>query len=130
MQNRKFKKKYTVRIIVAVFLIVAALQMFAYANQVYRDYQTEQQIQKYEEENVGLAQENDDMKEFLKYLKTDAYKEKKAKEILNLKNPHESVVILKEDKDGEVLYEDSPVPEQVQGEPNHTLWWFYFFGED
>jgi len=106
---------------------------FALTTSVYRDYKLETEIQLFEEGVNKLALMANQKPSDLKYLQSDEYKDRYAKESLNLLNPGEKLIILPRSdqhiEQGPVeLMTDILSPNAVLNKPNNRQWWEYFFG--
>ena len=107
---------------------------FALATSIYRDYKLETEIATFEDAINDLADRANQKPFDLKYLQSDEYKDRYAKENLNLLNPGEKLIIL---PDPEQNVEQGPVqlmtevlsPDSVLNKPNNQQWWAYFFGQ-
>lgn len=107
---------------------------FALATSIYRDYKLETEIEIFEGEINNLADRANQKPSDLKYLQSDEYKDRYAKENLNLLNPGEKLIIL---PDPDQNVEQGPVelmtdilsPDSVLNKPNNRQWWEYFFGQ-
>jgi len=107
---------------------------FALATSIYRDYKLETEIEVFEEDINGLARRANQKPSDLKYLQSDEYKDRYAKENLNLLNPGEKLIILPSSdqniEQGPVeLMTDILSPNSVLNKPNKVQWWAYFFGQ-
>jgi cell division protein FtsB len=123
------KNDWPLRLFIIGTVIVVAYLAYTYANQVYRDYEINKQIEDAKNEIEDLKQENDQMTMYINYLRSDEFKEKKAKQILNLKNPDETVIIF-EGADESILIEDHDKNENYLNELSPPeKWWEYFFGD-
>lgn len=67
------------RVILSICILLAVYQMYTYAVKSYQDYQINQQIHQSDVEIQNLEQDNRMMQEYLKYLDSEAYKEKKQR---------------------------------------------------
>ncbi len=107
---------------------------FALATSIYRDYKLETEIETFEDEINNLADRANQKPSDLKYLQSDEYKDRYAKENLNLLNPGEKLIILPDpDQNIEqgpvVLMTEALSPDSVLNKPNKQQWWEYFFGQ-
>ncbi len=107
---------------------------FALATSIYRDYKLETEIETFEDVINDLADRANQKPSDLKYLQSDEYKDRYAKENLNLLNPGEKLIILPDPKQnveqGPVeLMTDILSPNSVLNKPNNQQWWGYFFGQ-
>ena len=107
---------------------------FALATSIYRDYKLDTEIGSFEDLINDLAERAKQKPADLKYLQSDEYKDRYAKENLNLLNPGEKLIIL---PDPERNVEQGPVqlmteilsPDSILNKPNNQQWWAYFFGQ-
>ena len=107
---------------------------FALATSIYRDYKLDTEIGSFEDLINDLAERANQKPADLKYLQSDEYKDRYAKENLNLLNPGEKLIIL---PDPERNVEQGPVqlmteilsPDSILNKPNNQQWWAYFFGQ-
>ena len=107
---------------------------FALATSIYRDYKLESQIQKFEANIDNLADLAQQKPEDVSYFASEQYKDRYAKENLNLLNPGEKLIIIPEE---ERIVEKGPVelmtdkfdPKSIMGKSNIVQWKEYFFGQ-
>jgi cell division protein DivIC len=107
-------------------LFFASYKLF---EKTYRQNQINGEIAKMQEEIDRLNQDNQNLGELIKYLQTDQFKEKEAKDKLNMIKEGESLVLVKE-KDVAVPNEKTEIkntPQVVIERPNYLLWWQFFF---
>lgn len=84
--------------------------------------QVDSEISRLENQSNTLKKGNQQLSELIKYLDTEEYKEREAREKLNLKRPGEQVVVLPEDSSsGQVA------SIQTDNQPNPQKWFTYFF---
>lgn len=114
--------------IIAVGLIFISLffTIKAFLAQEIKRKKVAEEIKSLQEQAASLDQKNKQLSDSLAFLDTNAYKEKVAKESLNMK------------QDGEVAI--SFIPEVDNGNnqpkndekpvPNPLKWWYYFFSRD
>lgn len=107
---------------------------FALATSIYRDYRLEAQMSEFESEINKLAVLANQKPSDLKYLQSPEYKDKYAKESLNLLNFGEELIILPKNdqhvEQGPVeLMTDALSPNSVLNMSNPRQWWEYFFGQ-
>ena len=106
---------------------------FELSTSIYRDYKLESEIEQFELTIEELADRAGQKPSDLKYLQSDQYKHRYAKENLNLLNLGEKLIILPSSNQ---VVEQGPVelmtdilsPNSVLNKPNHEQWWDYFFG--
>ncbi len=114
------------RIVLGVCIVLAMYQMYTYAVKSYQDYQINQQIRDSEAEIGQLEGENRLMQEYLKYLNSEAYKEKEAKRIKNVRNPDEEVFVIKQEGLEKISSADDQAIMQWQSLDNVWRWWRFF----
>lgn len=127
------RKSFTFQLFVMGGFFFIFYMFFALATSIYKDYKFETQIEVFEGVVSNLAQLANQKPGDLKYLQSDEYKDRYAKENLNLLNPGEKLIILPQpDQNIEqgpvVLMTDILSPNSVLNKPNNRQWWAYFFG--
>jgi len=128
------KKSFTFQLLIMGGFFFFFYMFFALATSIYRDYKLETEIETFEDEINRLADRANQKPSDLKYLQSDEYKDRYAKENLNLLNPGEKLIIL---PDPDQVVEQGPVelmtdilsPDSVLNKPNNKQWWEYFFGQ-
>ncbi|PIR73708.1 MAG: hypothetical protein COU40_00975 [Candidatus Moranbacteria bacterium CG10_big_fil_rev_8_21_14_0_10_35_21] len=123
MQKKIFKK--------ALFVAILALIIFI-STKIYQEFDKKNKIKKeieaMEVQAEKIGKENLNIQEKIAYLKSRDFKEKEAKEKLNLQNPDENLVVIKPGIISEITPEDnSPKKQVVQQISNPLKWWKYFF---
>ena len=127
------RKSFTFQLFVIGGFFFFFYMFFALATSIYRDYKLETEMELFEAEINDLADLANQKPGDLKYLQSDEYKDRYAKENLNLLNPGEKLLILpREDqvvKQGPVtLMTELLSPNSVLNKPHQVQWWEYFFG--
>ncbi len=127
------KKSFTFQLFVVGGFFFFFYMFFALTTSMYRDYKLESQIETFEDEINALAQKANQKPSDLKYLQSNEYKDRYAKENLNLLNPGEKLIILPNPdqniEQGPVeLMTDILSPDSVLNKTNQEQWWEYFFG--
>ena len=117
-------------VIVGGFLVFLYI-FFALATSIYRDYKLEVNIQKFEDEIKDLAQLANQKPKDVKYYQSEEYKDKYAKENLNLLNPGEKLIIIPQEE--KIIKTEEIVINRLDYSnvlelPNRNQWWEYFFG--
>ena len=128
------RKSFTFQLLIMGGFFFFFYMFFSLATSIYKDYKLETEITSFKEKISDLAQRAGQKPEDLKYLQSDEYKDRYAKENLNLLNPGEKLIVL---PDPEQNVEQGPVelmtdilsPDSVLNKPNHRQWWEYFFGQ-
>ncbi len=106
---------------------------FALTTSIYRDYKLETQIREFEAEVDDLAQAARQKPQDIKYYTSPEYKDRYAKESLNLLNPGEKIILLPDQnhvvEQGEVtLMTELLSPSSVLNKSKPAQWKAYFFG--
>lgn len=121
----------------AIFWIglLVIIYMFAIlANETGKNYQLRSKADELEGQISRLESQIQDLGYKVTYYKTDSYRERLAREKLNVAAPGESVVVIKDDiaKKQDIEQEKTIVlksDEQVLAEkPNYQQWWVFLFG--
>ena len=129
IMKRRENSELPMKVFIISTAFVVAYLAYSYAYKVYQDYQIQKQIDVSKEEIRNLREENEQMTEYINYLRSDIFKEKKAKQILNLKNNDELVVVF--DDNGEEFEQHAIITkkEYLTTLSNAEKWWEYFFGD-
>lgn len=110
---------------IAVFALVALLALLA--NLRYRQYKSEQAVIKLKQDlqsQVATQQKrSQDLQDSIEYLKSEDFKDKVAREQLNLKKDGELVYNFSQNND--MASEQKPVDSRT----NAQKWWQYFFSK-
>ena len=128
------RKSFTFQLLIMGGFFFFFYMFFSLATSIYRDYKLETEIEVFEGEIDNLASQANQKPSDLKYLQSDEYKDRYAKENLGLLNPGEKLIILP-DPDRNVeqgpveLMTDILSPDSVLNQPNNRQWWEYFFGQ-
>ncbi len=124
-------KPFVLQLVIVGGFLVFFYIFFALATSIYRDYKLEVNIQKFEDEIEGLAQLANQKPKDVKYYQSEEYKDKYAKENLNLLNLGEKLIIIPQDK--KVIKIEEIIINRLDYSnilelPNRNQWWEYFFG--
>ena len=126
-------KQAQLKVDVTIGLVLAIYILSSYLQNIYRAYLVDNQIEKLRQELVTIAEQNNQLKRSLEYLKTPAFREKSAKEQLNLKREGEEVIVLKRDgeNDGTAAgNRQQPSAAVVLNKlSSPQAWLTYFFGD-
>jgi cell division protein DivIC len=117
-------------VFVAILLLAVLLYVtYRLSNKVYKRNQINKEVMKLQTEIANLNQENQDLNELINYLQTDDFKEKEAKDKLNLIKEGEQLVLVKEKESQlqEIVEEEKSKTEVVVNHANYYWWWYYFF---
>ena len=127
-------KSFTFQLIVIGGFIFFFYMFFALTTSIYRDYKLESEVQRFEQDINELAELARQKPEDVEYFASEEYKDRYAKENLNLLNPGERLIIIPQE---EQVVEHGPVelftnrfdPSNVLGKSNSVQWREYFFGQ-
>lgn len=107
-----------------VCLIMALTAMlFVMARALSQKYHIDKQISQLRARADQIRGQNQDLSDLVNYLQTDQYKEKAARQQLNLKKDGEMVVALPQTDEGEV----SSAVVTAKQQSNAQKWYDYFF---
>lgn len=112
-----------------LFSIAAFFSVVIY-KEFFRKKQIETEIEKLQAEAMRIEKQNSDIKERIAYLESADYKEREAKDKLNLQSPDENVVVVKQGvskAEQKMGVEESAAVIPVGQTPNYLKWWNYFF---
>lgn len=125
----KSTRNLSFRFIILIAFLVMFYSGYKLLHQTYKYNQINVEITQLQSEIERLNQDNQNLTELINYLQTDNFKEKEAREKLNLIKEGEHLVLVKE-KDSPT---NSQLPEQqkmaqvVVERPNYYWWWHYYF---
>jgi hypothetical protein len=117
------------------FVIIGGFIMFLYiffvlATSIYKDYKLEKNIDSFQDEIANLASLAKQKPKDVSFYESEEFKDKYAKESLNLLNPGERLIIIPTDE--KVVKSEVATDRFEQAEvlnlPNRNQWWEYFFG--
>ncbi|PJC37167.1 hypothetical protein CO046_01905 [Candidatus Peregrinibacteria bacterium CG_4_9_14_0_2_um_filter_53_11] len=84
----------TTKIVIIVEFVLLAYMLYVLSTSLYKSYQVDRFIETATLENEKLAQENTELIEDYEYYRSEAYKEKIAKQNFGLIRPGEEVIVL------------------------------------
>lgn len=119
---------------IAILLAIAALGYIGFSTfqETKKKQQIEDEINKLKKEAEEINRENLNLEEKIYYLESDEFKQREAKEKLNLRSPGEQVVVIKPSltkQEDENLENQDPEISKNNLDPrsNPQKWWDYFF---
>lgn len=125
------------RLFVIVLVVIGFLGAVAFFSmpaikEVRRSRAIDQEIENLQEEADKISADNSFLKDQVEYLKSDHYKERLAKDKLNLRNPGEQVVVVQPSNKGDDFKEENSESlddDNNRGEKpsNFQKWLKYFF---
>ncbi len=137
MKNRKISyNKFSIVRMTFLFVLMIILSFFIVqilykiSKESRKQSQIDKEIAALEAEEKRLNLNKKNLSSLLSYVETDDFKEKEAKDKLNLVKEGEQVVLIKED---ELRSAPEKEPEEKKtkvlvNRSNYYYWWHYFFG--
>ena len=123
-------KPFIIQLIIVGGFLVFIYIFFALATSIYKDYKLEVNIETFEDTIDNLAKMAQQKPEDVKYYQSSQYKDKYAKENLNLLNPGEKLIIIP--KEEQIIKSEVVINKLASSDilklPNRNQWWEYFFG--
>jgi len=124
------------KIIFWIGLVLAIYMFVVLAVETSQNYSLRNKSDNLESQITKLEQQIEDLGYKVTYYKTDSYRERLAREKLNVAAAGESVIIIKDDKrnekatkEDEVSIDNLKTDEQALSEkPNYQQWWIFLFG--
>ncbi len=124
MQSGLIKSKF----FIAVGLIALVMMGVFASRGFYKKKQIQREISSLQEEIGKLETKNEEVLDLINYFKTQEYKERQARSLLNLQKPGEFAVALPPQEEEEP--EAGPQSIRESGISNLQKWWEYFFEND
>ncbi|HHX58591.1 MAG TPA: septum formation initiator family protein [Candidatus Moranbacteria bacterium] len=130
---RKKNKFYLGYLLASVALLITlGLLGFKIMEQAKKQKMIDDEIAALEQEVLKLNTENKELTELNNYFNTTEFKEKEAKDKLNLVKEGEQLVLVKgvtnEKEDGLDFAEEARKAKIIMERSNAYWWWHYFFG--
>ena len=110
-----------------LLLAISVLISFAYGRAYYQDYQVRQEIERLKKDMQKIETKKLETIELLKYVKSTAFIEEKARTELNMVKPGEQVVVLEGGVDTNNPQSDKKNLDQTEGVSNFVKWWRFFW---
>lgn len=122
-------KKTLLFFIFVALLVIAGFAIYKMSHQAERQDGINGEVTKLQEQIGQLEGENQDLNDLINYLKTDDFKEKEAKDKLNLIKEGEQMVLVKEEglEEKTDLVNNGKETELIVRRENYYWWWHYFF---
>jgi len=99
----------------------------SWSREIYKKYEINREIRALEGQIAGLERSNSDLSSLIGYFKSPEYKERQARQLLNLQKQGEFVVALPL-TESESSGESALTPAQNKN-ANLQKWWLYFFAQ-
>ena len=123
------------KIIFWIGLVLVIYMFIVLAVETSQNYTLRSKSENLELQIAKLEQQIEDLGYKVTYYKTDSYRERLAREKLNVAAPGESVIIIKDDKRNENQPDDNKVEEKLTSDvedladkPNYQQWRIFLFG--
>ncbi|MCX6807466.1 MAG: septum formation initiator family protein [Patescibacteria group bacterium] len=118
----------TRHIVLLIIIVIFGMIFFSYVGSLYRQYQREEYKADLAEEIKKLDEDKSKLEKLLEYVRTDEYRELKAKENLGQKVAGETVVVIPPTMDlSGSKQAENKVP--ISERPILEQWLVYFFGD-
>jgi cell division protein FtsB len=121
------------KIILTVEFILLAYMLYVLSTSLYKSYQVDRFIKQAEFSNKKLEESNLALAEDYEYYRSDAYKEKIAKQNFGLIRPGEEVIILVPEGKGYLTGEERLISANrayYQSLSNPKKWFLFFFDRE
>lgn len=132
MNLKRFKFNFlSSRVITVIFFVVIIYAAFGLAKVTWQNYKVNQQIISLKDSIKKADEENFNLKSKIEYYKTDSFRERQAREKLNLQKPGEIVIVIPTSPQVEEIKkaEENKVAEKPTLRSNFQKWQDYFFGK-
>lgn len=126
----------TTKIVLIIEFVLLAYMLYVLSTSLYKSYQVDKFISNASDENKRLEQENSMLLEDYEYYRSQAYKEKIAKQNFNLIRPGEEVIVLLPDT--KTSQKSQPAEDRVyaytskyyESLSNEKKWYLFLFDRD
>jgi cell division protein FtsL len=127
MNLKQIKSKFfSSKLITIVIFLIIVYASFGLAKITYQNYKVNQKIVDLEKNIEKIDEDNFELQNKIAYYKTNAYKERQAREELNMQKPGEIVAVIPVGAQPEK--ENREQKQDKKEEPsNYQAWWNYFF---
>lgn len=125
-RENQWRKFLGSRWFLVLLLVASVFISFAYGRAYYQDYQVRQEIQQLKDEVKRVESKKIETLEMLKYVKSSAFIEEKARTELNLIKPGEKVAVIEGETKNIPKIEAKLEPENIEMS-NPAKWWHFFW---
>lgn len=125
-RENQWRKFLGSRWFLMLLLITSILISFAYGRAYYQDYQVRQEIKLLKDEVKRVESKKIETIELLKYVKSSAFIEEKARTELNLLMPGEKVAVIEGEPKNTVKIGAKTEPDDIELS-NPLKWWRFFW---
>lgn len=133
MNRKKIKFSFfSSKIITIIVIIIIIYASFGLVRITWQNYQVNQKISDLDNEIKKLDEENFELQSKIAYYKTNAFKERQAREKLNLQRPGEIVIVVsgsQEPVEDNTEKIEKNKKNETNYKKNYEKWWDYFFGK-
>jgi len=120
-------KSFLLKLSIILGIIILFFVFYRLSDVIYQQKGTKEEIASLQVEVDRLNKNNQNLEELISYFQTDEFKEKEAKDKLNLVKEGEQVVFLREKEIIKKEKMPNKKPEVTVNRPNYYWWWHYFF---
>lgn len=118
-----------IRLLVLALLALVSFAGYHFLRAKHKQLEINEEVAELQEQIDDFESKNKNLEQLAQYLQTDDFKEKEAKQKLNLVKEGEKVVIVKKSEIEKTIEEaEETKPEVEIDRPNYYYWWYYFFG--
>ncbi|PIZ70554.1 hypothetical protein COY07_06520 [Candidatus Peregrinibacteria bacterium CG_4_10_14_0_2_um_filter_43_11] len=133
-QKMNTKRPFALQLVIISGFIAFFYIFFALTTSIYKDYRLEKHIQEFENNIDVLVQKAYQKPKDVEYFGSVQYKDRYAKESLNLLNPGEKLIVIPQGDQNIVrgnpsFFSERKTPAAVLTLANRNQWWEYFFGQ-
>ena len=129
-KNHKKNSPLLIRLVILLGTILLGLIIFAITKETYKKEQVQKEIDGLKQQADKIDKQNMELNDKIAYFQSNDFKEKEAKDKLNLQNPGENVVIVKPSS----IIQSQTAAQTPSGDKklvvlvsNVQKWWNYFF---
>lgn len=120
---------FKIRLLVLALLALLGFAGYHFLRAKQKQLEINQEVTELQEQIDEFESKNKNLEQLAQYLQTDDFKEKEAKQKLNLVKEGEKVVIVKKSEVERTLEKPQETKPEVEiDRPNYYYWWYYFFG--
>ena len=125
--QKRILASFIIKILAVLSIFILFFVLYKLYGVVYNQKNTKREIAEMETEIETLTKKNQNLKQLIQYFQTDHFKEKEAKDKLNLVKEGEKVVILGEKEIAREIEKKEEKASVVIKKPSYYWWWHYFF---
>ncbi len=126
VKHLPLRRIFQSRLFVIIAMPLSVLIAFGYARSYYQGYKIKQEIKALQDEVSTLERKKIESLEILKYVQSDDFVERQAREELSLSRPGEKLLVVTNRPAGENSDAGSNTEETGQRISNAVKWWRYF----